>query len=394
MKKIIQTAFILAFPVFLFYACENRPVKKEIPMNEAVEPIKTTLMRENWGKVENKEVFLYTLKNKNGIVVKITNYGGIITSILVPDSKGKIGDIVLGYDSLNGYLTATPYFGAIVGRYANRIAKGTFKLDDKVYKLAINNGNNSLHGGLKGFDKVVWDVREIDSTTGTGVILTYKSKDWEEGYPGNLDVTVTYLLDNSNELIMTIEAQTDKATPVNLCNHTYFNLSEADRDILGHQLIINADRYTVVNDELIPTGEQRRVKGTPMDFIEMHSIGERIDKVKGGYDHNYVLKKKDKELKLAATIDDPVSGREVSVFTTQPGIQFYTGNFLDGTLKGKGGKVYKKHYGMCLETQHFPDSPNHPLFPNTILRPGNKFKEVTVYWFKKMAQNKSSISHY
>lgn len=394
MKKIIQTVIILAFPVFLFQSCENRPVKKEIPMNEPAKPVKTTLMRENWGKVDNKDVFLYTLNNKNGIVVKITNYGGIITSILTPDLKGNMGDIVLGYDSLKGYLTVTPYFGAIVGRYANRIAKGTFVLDNRVYKLAINNGNNSLHGGIKGFDKVVWDVQEIDDSTGTGLILTYKSKDGEEGYPGNLTVTVTYLLDNSDELRMTIEALTEKPTPVNLCNHTYFNLTGANTDILGHQLLINADRYTVVNDELIPTGELRKVVGTAMDFRKMRRIGELINMVKGGYDHNYVLIKKEKELKLAATIDEPVSGREVNVFTTQPGVQFYTGNFLDGTIKGKGDKVYKQHYGLCLETQHFPDSPNQPKFPNTILRPGEKFKEITVYKFKKVLQKKSTISHF
>ncbi len=363
-------------------------------MNEPAKPVKTTLMRENWGKVDNKDVFLYTLNNKNGIVVKITNYGGIITSILTPDLKGNMGDIVLGYDSLKGYLTVTPYFGAIVGRYANRIAKGTFVLDNRVYKLAINNGNNSLHGGIKGFDKVVWDVQEIDDSTGTGLILTYKSKDGEEGYPGNLTVTVTYLLDNSDELRMTIEALTEKPTPVNLCNHTYFNLTGANTDILGHQLLINADRYTVVNDELIPTGELRKVVGTAMDFRKMRRIGELINMVKGGYDHNYVLIKKEKELKLAATIDEPVSGREVNVFTTQPGVQFYTGNFLDGTIKGKGDKVYKQHYGLCLETQHFPDSPNQPKFPNTILRPGEKFKEITVYKFKKVLQKKSTISHF
>lgn len=338
-------------------------------------------MKENWGNVDNQDVFLYTLKNIDGIVVKITNYGGIITSILVPDKNCKMGDIALGYDNLKGYLTATPYFGALVGRYANRIAKGTFKLDNKVYKLAINNGNNSLHGGLKGFDKVVWDVKEINDTTGVGLVLTYLSKDGEEGYPGNLSVKVTYLLESSNELKLTIEAQTDKPTPVNLCNHTYFNLREADTDVLEHRMMINSDYYTPVNDELIPTGEALPVKGTPMDFKDFHSIGERIDKVKGGYDHNYVLIRKDSELSLAAVIEDPLSGRKVSVFTTQPGVQFYTGNFLDGTIVGKKGKAYRQHFGLCLETQHFPDSPNQPSFPNTILHPGEKFQEVTVYKF-------------
>jgi aldose 1-epimerase len=376
-KKKIQYFVILAIAAILMQSCGNNQIKKEPSMNTA----KASIVKENWGKVDNKDVFLYTLKNKNGIVVKITNYGGIITSVLTPDNKGKSGDIVLGYDSLKGYLTATPYFGSIVGRYGNRIAKGTFKLDGKTYKLAINNGNNSLHGGLKGFDKVVWDAQEITDSTGTGLVLTYKSKDGEEGYPGNLDVKVTYLLDDANELKLTIEAQTDKATPVNLCNHTYFNLNEARTDVLGFRLKINADHYTIVNDELIPTGKLPEVKGTPMDFTEFHTVGERIVQVSGGYDHNYVLNKKDSELTLAAVIQDPVSGREVSVLTTQPGVQFYTGNFLDGSIKGKEGKIYKQHYGMCLETQHFPDSPNQPSFPNSILRPREKYHEVTVFKF-------------
>ena len=343
--------------------------------------LKMSIMKENWGKVDDKDVFLFTLKNKNGIVVKITNYGGIITSILTPDAQGKMGDIVLGYDSLKGYLAATPYFGAIVGRYANRIAKGTFKLDNKVYKLAVNNGNNSLHGGIKGFDKVVWEARKINDSTGVGLVLTYMSKDGEEGYPGNLYIVVTYMLNPSDELKTTIEAKTDKPTPVNLCNHTYFNLNEAKTSILGHRLMINASRYTVVNDELIPTGEFRPVIGTPMDFNDFHEVGSRIDKVKGGYDHNYVLNKNEKELSLAAVILDTVSGRIFNIRTTQPGVQFYSGNFLDGTIKGKGGKVYKQHWGMCLETQHFPDSPNQRSFPNTILKPGETFNEVTVYRF-------------
>jgi len=378
MKKLIQSVLFLAIPALFLQSCGNRETKKEASMNDS---LKMSVIKEKWGNVDNKDVFLYTLKNKNGIVVKITNYGGIITSILLPDAKGRMGDIVLGYDSLKGYLAATPYFGAIVGRYANRIAKGTFKLEKKVYKLAINNGNNSLHGGLKGFDKVVWDAQEINDSTGAGLVLKYRSPDGEEGYPGNLDAIVTYLLDPSGELKITIEARTDKPTPVNLCNHTYFNLGEANASILGCGLKINADRYTVVNDELIPTGELRPVKGTPMDFTNFYGIGERIDQVKGGYDHNYVLIRKDKELSLAATIEDPVSGREVSILTTQPGVQFYSGNFLDGTIKGKGGKVYKQHFGMCLETQHFPDSPNQPAFPNTILKPGEKFREVTVFKF-------------
>ena len=338
-------------------------------------------MKAPFGKADQKEVFLYTLTNSNGIVVKITNYGGIITSLLVPDKDGRMGDIVLGYDSLEGYLASSPYFGAIVGRYANRIAKGKFTLNGKNYKLAINNGNNSLHGGLKGFDKVVWDATEMNDTAGVHLILTYLSKDGEEGYPGNLKVKVVYTLNDQNEFITLIEAETDKPTPVNLCNHTYFNLSEADTSILGHVLTIFADQFTKVNNELIPTGEMPMVRGTAMDFNTSVAVGERIGQVKGGYDHNYVLLKKTGELTTAAMVFDPRTGRQVEILTTQPGVQFYSGNFLDGTIKGKGGKVYRKHWGLCLETQHFPDSPNQPAFPNTILKPGEKFSEKTVYKF-------------
>jgi len=340
------------------------------------------IMKDHFGTTGQKEVFLYTLTNGNGITVKITNYGCIITSILVPDKNGRMGDIVLGYDSLNGYIANSPYFGAIVGRYANRIAKGSFILGGKRYQLAVNNGHNSLHGGLKGFDKVVWDAREITDSTSVALELTYLSRDGEEGYPGNLRVKVTYTLDNKNELTTLIEAETDKPTPVNLCNHTYFNLGEADSSILGHMLTINADRFTEVNDELIPTGKLPVVHGTPMDFNNPTEVGARIGQVKGGYDHNYVLNKKAGELSVAAKMYDPRTGRQVEVLTTQPGVQFYSGNFLDGTLHGKGGKVYKQHYGLCLETQHFPDSPNQPSFPNTILKPGEKFSEKTIYRFK------------
>ncbi len=338
-------------------------------------------MKSHFGFTGNKKVFLYTLANGAGTTVKITNYGAIITSILVPDKNGKTGDIVLGYDSLAGYVANSPYFGAIVGRYANRIAKGLFTLDGKQYKLAVNNGNNSLHGGIRGFDKVVWDAREIKDTSAVSLELTYLSKDGEEGYPGNLKVKVTYTLDNANDLTMVIEAETDKPTPVNLANHSYFNLSEADTDILGHQLTLFASQFTQVNDELIPTGKQPEVKGTPMDFIQPHLIGERIGSVKGGYDHNYVLVKQEGPLALAARLYDPRSGRQLEISTTQPGVQFYSGNFLDGTIHGKGGKAYNKHYGLCLETQHFPDSPNQHAFPNTILKPGDKFSETTVYRF-------------
>lgn len=343
---------------------------------------KLSVMKENFGKADGKDIFLFTLRNKNGIIVKITNYGGIITSIITKDNKGIPGDIVLGFDSLKPYLGEVPYFGAIVGRYANRIAKGEFTLNGKKYTLARNNGNNSLHGGIKGLDKVVWDASEISDTSQAGLVLKYLSRDGEEGYPGNLNITVTYLLNDKDEFTTKIEAVTDSPTPVNLTNHTYFNLSCAGRDILDHKLTILADSFTPVNSELIPTGQILPVAGTPMDFRTSRTIGSRIDSVPGGYDHNYVLNHPQGTEDLSAVIEDPSNGRIVEVYTTQPGIQFYSGNFLDGSITGKNNKVYGKHYGMCLETQHFPDSPNQPAFPSTILKPGEKFSQLTKYKFK------------
>jgi len=378
MKSNRTFVFHILILFFLLYGC-SAPGDKAGKENH--DSLKLSIMKANFGISDNKDVFLYTLTNSNGIIVKITNYGGIITSIKMKDKMGKFGDIVLGYDSLKQYVKNNPYFGAIVGRYANRIAKGQFTLDGKTYKLAVNNGKNHLHGGIKGFDKVVWDALEVHDSSQVGLVLTYLSKDGEEGYPGNLSVKVTYTLNNKDELKTLIEAETDKSTPVNLCNHTYFNLSEADTNVLGHILSLIADRFTDVDNDLIPTGDLPSVSTTAMDFKVATSIGSRIDRVKGGYDHNYVLQKKPGELGLAATLFDPRTGREVKIFTTQPGIQFYSGNFLDGTITGKSDKVYKKHYGLCLETQHFPDSPNHPEFPNTILKPGEKYSEETVYQF-------------
>jgi aldose 1-epimerase len=346
---------------------------------------KPTVMKEKWGTFDGKEVFLYTLRNSNGITVKISNYGGIITSLLVPDSQDSLDDIVLGYDSLSQYVASTPYFGAMVGRYANRIAGGAFSIDGKKYTLARNNGNNALHGGVKGFDKVVWDAMESADSLKAQLVLNYKSRDGEEGYPGNLGVTVTYSLTNENELITIIEAMADNATPVNLCNHSYFNLTGGKTDILDHILTLQSDRFTVVNAELIPTGELRPVTGTPMDFTQPHKIGERIEQVPGtapgGYDHNYVLRNGGNGLSLAAQVEDAASGRVLQVFTTQPGVQFYSGNFLDGSLTGKKNQVYKKHWGMCLETQHFPDSPNQRTFPTTLLKPGETYHQETVWRF-------------
>jgi aldose 1-epimerase len=345
------------------------------------ETLSPMVKKTEFGIIDSSQVYLFTLTNLQGIKVSITNYGGIITSILVPDKNGKAGDIVLGYDSLDQYISNNPYFGAIVGRYANRIAHGQFVLDGKTYKLAINNGKNSLHGGIRGFDKVIWDAREVADSTKAILELYYLSKSGEEGFPGNLKVKVTYTLDDFNDFTTLIEAETDQATPVNLCNHTYFNLSEADTNILGHILTLNANSFTEVNEELIPNGKLIDVSGTPMDFNNSVRIGERISSVKGGYDHNFVLEKRPGELSLAAQVYDPRTGRQVEILTTQPGIQLYSGNFLDGSIRGKGGKIYKQHFGLCLETQHFPDSPNQPYFPNTILRPGEKYSEKTVYRF-------------
>jgi aldose 1-epimerase len=329
---------------------------------------------------------LYTLTNRKGMVVKIMTYGAIVTEMHVPDRAGKMADVVLGFDRLDPYLGAHPYFGAIVGRVANRIARGRFTLNGKEYKLAANNGPNHLHGGLKGFDKVVWKAEPVAATDGTAVKFTHVSPDGEEGYPGTLSVAVIYTLSNQNELKIDYSATTDKATPVNLSSHIYFNLAgEGSGDVLGHELMVAADAFTPVDDTLIPTGKIEPVAGTVMDFKAPHTIGERIARVPGappgGYDHNYVLRRGGGTLALAARAKEPKSGRVMEIFTTEPGIQFYSGNFLDGTLTGKSGVVYQKHYGFCLETQHFPDSVNHANFPSTILEPGRTYQTTTVYRF-------------
>ena len=330
---------------------------------------------------------MYTLTNTNGVEVRAMNYGGIILSIRVPDRKGEFADIVLGHDTLEGYIPNPPYLGAIVGRYANRIANGTFTLDGKTYNLPKNDGPNTLHGGIdRTFNKVVWDGEALKGKT--GVAFSYLSKDGEEGFPGNCKVKVTYTLTDTNELVIEYEATTDKATPINLSQHSYFNLAgEGTSDILNHELMLNADRFTPVDKNLIPTGELRSVKGTPFDFTTPTRIGARIDDsyeqmVLGhGYDHNFILNSKGTGLTHAARVYEPTSGRVMEVSTTQPAVQFYTGNFLDGTVTGKQGHVYKRRYGLCLETQHYPDSPNHPDFPSTILKPGDTFRSKTVFKF-------------
>jgi len=337
---------------------------------------------------DSTEVRLFTLTNAGGMSVSLTNYGGIVTSLLVPDSAGRAADVVLGYDSLGDYLRASPYFGAIVGRYANRIAGARFVLDGTRYSLAANDHGNSLHGGIKGFDKVVWRAEPFHDSTQAGVRLRYVSADGEEGYPGRLDVTVTYALTDSNELRVEYLATTDRPTVLNLSHHGYFNLAgHSSGDILGHELTLAADRFTPVDSLLIPTGELREVAGTPMDFRAPVAVGARIGAVDQqlryglGYDHNWVLNGPSGTLRLAARVREPGSGREMEVRTTEPGIQFYSGNFLDGTNVGKGGVPYRHRAGFCLETQHYPDSPNHAEFPSTVLRPGEEYRSTTVYRF-------------
>ena len=341
---------------------------------------------------DGKPVELFTLTNARGVEVRLTNYGGIITSLKTPDRSGRFDDIVLGYDSLNGYLHNSPYFGAIVGRYGNRIAKGRFTLDGTTYRLAVNNGPNSLHGGIRGFDKVVWTAEPFRSNGIEGVVLEYTSADGEEGYPGTLRARVTYTLTDDNRLIVDYQATSDKPTPVNLTQHSYWNLAgDGSRDILAHVLTINADSMTPVDTTLIPTGEISTVAGTPFDFRTPMPIGARIDQRQntqirygGGYDHNFVLNRGGAavdSLVHAAHVAEPSTGRTLDIFTTEPGIQFYSGNFLDGTITGKAGHIYKYRYGLALETQHYPDSPNHPNFPSTILRPGQQYRSRTVFAF-------------
>ncbi len=345
--------------------------------------------KELFGKLsDGTDVYVYTLRNSRGMEARIINYGGILMSLKVPDKTGQQGDVVLGYDSLSRYVAKNPYFGALVGRYGNRIGEATFKLKGSVYKLAANNGPNSLHGGLKGFDKVVWNVDDAASKPGKSLVLSYISKDGEEGYPGILTVQVTYTVTDSNELRIAYRATTDKPTVVNLTHHSYFNLAGAGKgNILSHELMLNADKFTPIDATLIPTGELKNVQGTPMDFRKPTAIGARIDKNDQqlkfglGYDHNWVLNKKAGELTLAARVFENASGRVMEVYTTEPGIQFYSGNFLDGSYVGKGEVKYEKRTGFCLETQHFPDSPNKPNFPSTELDPGQTMTSTTIYKF-------------
>ncbi len=371
MNRIIITSLIIIF----YSSCSE---KKQTAMETTSDTTAIT------PKLE-----LYTLSNKNGMKMTVTNYGGRIVTLMVPDKKGNFGDVVLGFDSLKQYLEGSHVYGALIGRYGNRIAKGKFKIDSAEYQLAINNGVNSLHGGPKGFHNQFWQARPFKNGDADALELIYKSVDGEEGYPGNLDVKVVYTLTDQNEVVLDYEATTDKATIINLTHHSFFNLQgEGIGDILGHEFVINADYFTPVDDGLIPTGEIKSVKGTPFDFTTKHTVGERINnddqqlKFGKGYDHNWVLNKKEVgSLTLAATVTEPTTGRVMEVLTTEPAMQFYTGNFMNGKDIGKSGKPYMYRSAFCLETQHNPDSPNHDNFPTTVLRPGEKYQHKTIYKF-------------
>ena len=338
--------------------------------------------KEQWGQnADGQAATLYTLTNANDLVAKISDYGGIVVSLLVPDRDGKMADVVLGFDTIDEYVKDSPYFGCIVGRYANRIAGGRFTLDGVEYSLETNNGPNALHGGLKGFDKVVWDCQTVETADGPAMKLTHVSPDGDQGHPGTIKCTVTYTLTDDDELRIEYSASTDKTTILNLTNHSYFNLSGHDGgDVLAHEMMIDADYFTPTDDNQIPTGQLLAVDETRMDFTSPMTIGSRIDQVAGGYDHNYILKNTDGSLVLAARTKDPSSGRVMETLTTEPGVQLYTANYLDSSIKGKDA-VYDKQHAFCLETQHWPDSPNQQEVPSVILKPGEKYTQTTIYKF-------------
>jgi len=372
--------------LLLACACSRQAPQED---SDAAGSGKPTVASQPFGNLpDGTAVELITLTNASGMSVSVTSYGAIITSIKVPDRTGKLADVALGYDTLDEYVQDTSHFGALIGRYANRIAKAQFVLDGKTYKLAKNDGPNSLHGGVKGFDKFVWKAEPFERPTEVGVVFTRTSPDGEEGFPGNLAVKAVYTLTNDNELALELNATTDKPTVVNLTQHSYFNLAgEGSGEVLKHELTVNANRYTPVDDKLIPTGELASVAGTPFDFRTRTAIGARIGldnpqlKLGKGYDHNFVLNREGSDLVLAARVKEGKSGRILEVHTTEPGMQFYTANHFDGTIKGKAGHVYAKHDAFCLETQHFPDSPNQSSFPTTRLNPGQTYQSRTVFAF-------------
>lgn len=377
MRAKIPISLVLAVASIIMFGCKEKGAgqKETKPMNA---------QQESYGKMpDGTPVELYTLVNANGLKAKIINYGAILVSLEVPDRNGKLADVTLGYNSLDDYLKRGGLFGAVVGRYANRIGGAKFVLNGVEYPLAPNNRPNHIHGGKKGFDKVVWRFEDLRGDGSEAAVkLSYVSQDGEEGYPGNLACSVTYTLTKNNELKISYEAETDKTTVVNLTNHSYFNLAgHGMGDVLDHVLTLNADKYTVFDDALIPTGEIRSVKGTPFDFTTPTRIGARIAEVGAGYDQNYVLNGGGGSPGFCARVQEPTSGRVMEVYTTEPGVQFYTGNWLNSSVTGKGGKVYGEHGGFCLETQHYPDSPNKPNFPTVVLNPGQKFASVTVFKF-------------
>ncbi len=385
MRRLFVTMLSCFTIAYLLFACGGSTQQAESTTADTMNTISIT--KTAFGQLPNGQAAdLFTFRNKKGTEVRITNYGGLITHWIVADKNGQFGDVVLGYDSLAGYLKASPFFGALVGRYGNRIAKAKFTLDGKTYTLAANNGPNSLHGGLVGFDKVVWKAEIIEGEN--ALKLTHTSKDGDEGFPGTLSAEVIYRLTDDNALEIEYSATTDKPTVVNLTNHTYFNFTGGTRDVLGHQVTLNADRFIPVDETLIPTGQLQEVKGTPFDFLKSTEIGARIDDPKDeqikrgkGYDHCWVINKGTDPLALAATVYEPTSGRVLETFTTEPGVQFYTGNFLNGSITGKNGVNYVQRSGFCLETEHFPDSPNQSSFPSVVLRPGEVYKTKTVYKF-------------
>jgi aldose 1-epimerase len=384
-KKIyMKSQFVLpSFFFILLIACNNGSTEtSKNDTSDTTSANSSGITERTFGTFEGKPVTVYTITNPSGMRLSVMNYGGTITEIVTPDRNGHPGDVVLGFDSLIGFLQrGNPYFGSLIGRYGNRIAKGNFTLDGRTYQLAGNDNGNSLHGGTKGFDKVWWNIEKQPGDS--SLKLNYSSKDGEEGYPGTLNVEVIYTLTSDNGVKIDYSATTNKPTPVNLTNHAYFNLSAGrDSTILNHDLELKADKYTPVNAELIPTGSLADVKGTPMDFTTPKRIGKDIQHVKGGFDHNWVLNKTGSRLERVASLYDSSSGRVMEVFTTEPGIQFYSGNFLNGSLTNtKNGQKYVKHAALCLETQHFPDSPNQPSFPNTILKPGETYTQTTIYKF-------------
>lgn len=374
-NKILGAA---ALGIFI-YSCESKPKEG----NKVEEPVQEQVFGTTF---QDKKVETYEIKNANGMKMKVTNFGARVTNLWVPDKDGNLVDVVLGFETLDGYIeSGEKYFGAAIGRYGNRIADGKFTLDGEEYTLPTNNNGQTLHGGPGGMNYVIWNVEKSGEN---GLIFTYTSPDGEEGFPGELKVTMIYTITDDNEFKITYEAETDKATPVNLTHHSFFNLNGAGNGtVLNHSLQLNASKYTPVNAVLIPTGEIPSVKGTPFDFTTATKIGERIDQENeqltfgGGYDHNWVLDKTGKDLTQAAVISSPQSGIEMEVWTTEPAIQFYSGNFLDGTITGKGGKIYEQRSAFCLETQHYPDSPNHPNFPSTVLKPGEKYEQTCIYKF-------------